>query len=248
MSIFLKKFKKAGTTTKSHQNLLQRIWKFLEVPEKFDSTTVITTTAGGVTFTMNEYFAWEKEMAKKYPVRYFITETIPDHYDMWCRRIRSAYWWVRYRTTNRNHILKIHSLEPGWHDRDTRMLHACFQLLIDYIEIELPRREYRLKSAKARRASKGLELLDEMIEDPSCHHGPSPTQAEAAQIKKDLYLWWTETRAKRIEAWADPLIWTDEAKAEGTAGEQASYLEHCYDEEDQLMLKRLISVRNTLWS
>lgn len=32
--------------------------------------------------------------------------------------------------------LKIGSLDGGWVDKDIVMLHACFQLLIDYIEKE----------------------------------------------------------------------------------------------------------------
>jgi hypothetical protein len=36
-------------------------------------------------------------------------------------------------------ILKIKSLEPkksGWVDRDVIMTHACFQLLVDWVELE----------------------------------------------------------------------------------------------------------------
>ena len=32
--------------------------------------------------------------------------------------------------------LKIHSLETGWRDRDYVMLHACFQILVDFVEKE----------------------------------------------------------------------------------------------------------------
>lgn len=33
-------------------------------------------------------------------------------------------------------ILKIDTLGEGWSDKDNVMLHACFQLLIDYLEKE----------------------------------------------------------------------------------------------------------------
>ncbi len=33
-------------------------------------------------------------------------------------------------------ILKIHSLNKGWVDRDFLMLHACFQILSDCVELE----------------------------------------------------------------------------------------------------------------
>ena len=34
--------------------------------------------------------------------------------------------------------LKIHSLEKGWRDRDSIMLHAAFQILVDFVELEEP--------------------------------------------------------------------------------------------------------------
>jgi hypothetical protein len=35
-------------------------------------------------------------------------------------------------------ILKIHTLEKGWCDKDYVMLHAAFQILVDFIEQEKP--------------------------------------------------------------------------------------------------------------
>jgi len=44
--------------------------------------------------------------------------------------------WVRYRTTQRLHVVKT-TLPPGYYDADVRMLHAMFALVVDYVEIEL---------------------------------------------------------------------------------------------------------------
>ena len=33
-------------------------------------------------------------------------------------------------------VLKIHSLEKGWCDKDRVLLHASFQILVDYVEKE----------------------------------------------------------------------------------------------------------------
>jgi hypothetical protein len=33
--------------------------------------------------------------------------------------------------------LKIHTLEKGWRDRDSIMLHAAFQILVDFVELEM---------------------------------------------------------------------------------------------------------------
>jgi len=35
-------------------------------------------------------------------------------------------------------VLKIHTLEKGWCDKDYVMLHAMFQLLVDFVEQEKP--------------------------------------------------------------------------------------------------------------
>ena len=49
-----------------------------------------------------------------------------------------AVWWVRHRTINRNHVVKIATLNPGWHDADKKILHAMFQVLVDFVEGEAP--------------------------------------------------------------------------------------------------------------
>ncbi len=35
-------------------------------------------------------------------------------------------------------IIKIHTLKKGWADRDHLMLHANFQILVDFVEQEKP--------------------------------------------------------------------------------------------------------------
>lgn len=35
-------------------------------------------------------------------------------------------------------ILKIHTLDKGWCDKDYIMLHAAFQILVDFVEKEKP--------------------------------------------------------------------------------------------------------------
>ena len=88
-------------------------------------------------------------------------------------------------------ILKINSLS-GYQDRDIVMLHACFQILQDFIEIEKGDTHCNYEAHK--------ELVDEY---------------------KFLYNWWLK-RKKSI------------------------YNEN--DEEDDLMLERLIKIRTTLWT
>ena len=57
-------------------------------------------------------------------------------------------WWILYRTIEKYNVIHIKSLKPGYYDTDTQMLHAVFQLLVDYVEKELAYREYWLDENK----------------------------------------------------------------------------------------------------
>jgi len=54
------------------------------------------------------------------------------------RRIKDIKWWFlhRFHPKHRYHVLKYRNVEPGWYDIDYRMLHACFDLFLDFIEKE----------------------------------------------------------------------------------------------------------------
>jgi hypothetical protein len=233
-------------------SLWDRFVAWLKVPETYNNSTVVMTTVGRFSISIKAWVDWDKQMKKKYPVRYFLTDTLPDLWETFGRKTKDKIWWVRYRTINRNHVIKIRSLEPGWMDRDERMLHANFQILVDYVEIELARNEYKTPSVGKRDREKGLAHLDWEINDDACKRGPSPTQSEAAKEKKSLYLWWVDYRLGREDAWSHPAIWKDnDPEDDATSDEcnaQAIYMEELHAAEDQRMLERLIAIRTTLWS
>lgn len=150
--------------------------------------------------------------------------------------------------------LKIHSLEKGWKDRDLVLLHAAFQILVDFIEQEEP------------------ENIIDWSSDPA--------HKAAWQELSDLYRWWTIERPNRaqhlhteglvippIEAThtaeatnktdststtpnVDLSVKADEEKyaAFFKAAEAQRTLDQTYHEEDQLNLHRLIDVRPYLWT
>lgn len=47
-----------------------------------------------------------------------------------------------------NNVLKIQELPRSWTDRDNRMFHAVFQLLVDFVELEQPYRDYNAPHEK----------------------------------------------------------------------------------------------------
>ena len=139
--------------------------------------------------------------------------------------------------------LKIHSLDKGWCDRDVLLLHAAFQILVDYVEQEKPR-----------------EVVDWSVD------------AKHRQAWKEivsLYRWWTKTRPARRSPLDDkrlkkpPFRWRDVpgtncrelldwdkkkyAKYED-ALRRHTRLEQKWQEEDQTNLCRLINIRPFLWT
>lgn len=212
--------------------------------------------------------AWDRRDAKLkrlYPIRWFVWETAAD----WLRynirgRYKRARDWMRFRTVDRYHILKL-EMEPGYCDPDVRLLEANFQILKDFVEIELASmhlashpdthpagaRKVNMLSTfgklfrKNRRRNirdpqAGLAHLDWEIDETSGN------QQECAKVQKELYLWWTVYRKERINSYDHPL--TRDPKSEKTTFKLAADLEKFYEAEDEAMLLMLVRIRRSLWT
>lgn len=139
--------------------------------------------------------------------------------------------------------LKIHSLEKGWRDRDSIMLHAAFQILIDFVNLEEPGK-----------------ILDWNSDD---------AHKKAWQEICDLYKWWTKKRPNRKYPIEDkrlkipPFEFEDipdskcKQRKEPDKKKYAAYykalenqeqLERKYHDEDQKYLHRLVEIRPYLWT
>lgn len=140
-------------------------------------------------------------------------------------------------------ILKIRTLEKGWSDKDHVLMHAAFQLLVDFVEQEKPDR-----------------IVD---------WNANAEHKQAWKEIRTLYKWGTETRparkspldAKNLKK--PPLHWK---KMPGSDNRQlvdydrkkyAAYrsalgkhwwLEKKWNAEDQRSLHRLIDIRQYLWT
>jgi hypothetical protein len=92
----------------------------------------------------------------------------------WCRNpmrvLHDLIWWTKHRTTNRYHVIKT-GLKPGWWDVDTRLLHASFTLLENFVELEKP-----------------FKHTDFNVED---------VDREYANEIHSLYIWWK--RRKEVD-------------------------------------------------
>ena len=136
--------------------------------------------------------------------------------------------------------LKLHTLTKGqWYDRDTLLLHAAFQVLVDFIEQERP---------------------DEIVdwEHDELHRN-------AWNELSQLYRWWKEERPQRRDPMDDvasppqeeyrfleggQMTFPDREKYPEyyAAMDRSNTLENEWYEEDQRQLHRLIDVRPFLWT
>lgn len=157
----------------------------------------------------------------------------------------------------RRFVCKFHvipsGLPPGdYYDVDTRMLHGCFSLLVDYVECdaawmhvvfdEAARKCYRMpwwqfnrwiRWKRWRCANAGMAHLQWM----SLHSHEPNAAAKYAKLT-DLYLWWVNLRPTRT--YPDPL-------PDGIAGALAILdADLKYLAEDQHQLTELISLRHLL--
>ncbi len=165
---------------------------------------------------------YHQYMATNYPVRFWLQDELPTIFRRQMHKLNNAKWKVLHRTTHRYNVVKLPSLKPNYYEIDTRMLHACFDLLVEYVEIGLASRNFEwyedripknlpkfLKRFWKRRslcAEAGLSHLDWEINDPDVRL-TSPQQSETAEAVKRLYLWWKVERPERIKPFSDDMIW-----------------------------------------
>jgi len=139
--------------------------------------------------------------------------------------------------------MKIHTLEKGWCDRDELLLHAPFQLLVDFIEQEKPDR-----------------IVDWNADE---------LHRKAWKEIQSLYNWWKKERPARKDPLDDMRIKHPPFTFEKIPGsdlckrvepdkkkyanyyralEEHSKLERKWEEQDQGNLHRLIDIRKFLWT
>jgi hypothetical protein len=139
--------------------------------------------------------------------------------------------------------LKIHTLEKGGYDKDEVLLHAAFQVLIDFIEQEKPDRIVDWNGDELHR--------------------------KAWKEIKSLYNWWKKERPARKSPLDDNRLKCPPLKLEKIPSSDlckmvepdkkkyANYyrvlrkhrkLEEKWEEEDQCNLHRLIDIRKFLWT
>ncbi len=181
--------------------------------------------------TIEEFRNWEKKLKTKYPTRYAIGEAIERFFGPFRvakRKCKTAYWALQHRFNpkHRYHIVNT-KLPPGYHEVETRMFYAMFQLFAEFMEFQLKTPhvvwEYDKSAFEDWMIEDDLEGVEKEIE----------SRNKMWKEMNDLYTWWTVTYPK-LEKDFDESSFTIEAEEE-------------FEKEVEEMMIRLVKIRRTLW-
>lgn len=167
--------------------------------------------------------------------------------------IRKITDFIAFRTTKRYNVIKIRSLKPSYYDKDTILLHAVMQLVVDYVEIELAseadskfnkvmsmlpyiiRPEYRSRKAGTARLNYLIHLKDN-DEDWKTFY---------KEIEK-VYIWWTDVYPQRLSV--DDMMENFNNTDNIEDITRVFEIENNYYKEEETMLKTVIKYRQYMWT
>ena len=163
---------------------------------------------------------FKREFKEKAPIRFWIKNdfrykvTLPIR-----RKCESIRDWLRYRTYDRYHVVDT-GLPPAYYDAETQMINASFNILKDFVEVELAWNTYMWSEERKnasfwekhlpfyrffkpfRSREFGLKNLNwaATLDDPNLPlHERCDHQAISAREIKELYLWWVDKVPERKE-------------------------------------------------
>lgn len=141
--------------------------------------------------------------------------------------------------------LEIHTLDKGYCDRDYILLHACFQILVDYVEKEKEVFSW---------------LTDKDLDGCSCKEEREAIERQMSDEDETRYLykWWKVERFGRIDPLdAEDLVRPDIRELDSKDSKYDRWKEVLkeshklvmeWHEEDQENLHRLVDIRCSLWT
>ena len=128
-----------------------------------------------------------------------------------------------------SNILRIESLKEGWCDKDHVLLHACFQLLSDFVEKEMPQYPFINWNIPVDNMNFVIRELD-LKADKTGGKDPANTR----DIKKEfeeLNAWWQE--------------WKEKKETKTNSSFEEDHVDYLKENE---MLKKLIDLRMYMWT
>lgn len=104
---------------------------------------------------INALDEWDRQERSR-PVRYFFRYTIR-HW--WTWYVKEPWYWLKCWAWHRHNRLILKDLPVTWTDRDTRLLHANFQILKEFIELERPYEHFNTVDSPRQEEWNELRLL-----------------------------------------------------------------------------------------
>lgn len=148
--------------------------------------------------------------------------------------LNGLFYQFRYRFVKKHQYHVIHTgLQPGYYDIDTIMLHGMMTLLCRYVEDEMG-------GVKAI-----IEFNKELENGESFMQIALDRQRSYQQEAVDIYLWW---KGRWADAKREIKNKSNHMYMKGKSYDEIFKLEEELDIEEQQMLKRLVEIRQTLWT
>jgi hypothetical protein len=229
-----------------------------------------------VSLDMDGWNEFEDKFRKEAPVRYFIKYFIVLKIGDFFTWLSNIAWGIRYRTVRKYHLVNT-KLNPGYHEIDTRMLHANFELLVDYVEIECANMAAIADSWQEKHIPSILKFKEQRSRELGFKHlqweatlasaelsefERSPDQAAKAVQIMILYTWWKDVYPNR-EILPPPdrgslrmkflsKQWKKKNPEMSAKIDQwsrdAFEQETAWDKEEEEMLIALMKIRKGLWT
>lgn len=185
--------------------------------------------------TMEGWAEWKRNAQQTNRIAFWVADTglnLVQDVIRWPLDVaESAVYQVRMRFIERRHVMRT-GLPAGFYEYDTRLLHAMFTELVDFVEVEkawmsvlwsdedavkykLPwwakRRLTRFGRWRCKQA--GIDYLNwEISLKDTENGGHCVRQSDAASELLALYRWWTEVRPARVDPFADEAMVESAAK------------------------------------
>ena len=222
------------------EKISNKILDRISIPEDSPLNTGPFSSADDLFLSLEVRKADEQKIKKKYPFRFFCSKTVPRTSRKVRDSIKKAEWAVRYRTTSRYDIIRMPTVSKSYHDKDYLMLHGVFSLLVDFVEVECAHMNYDIPNKPNRSRRLGLDHLDWQINLPG-----NPNK-EYARMTKELYLWWTDCYLNREDSYE--IAKRKHPNDQKAASLMSAGIDHFYLQEEQVMLSKVIEIRNSLWT
>jgi hypothetical protein len=204
---------------------------------------------------------WHDNLKRTKPFGFWVTETLRSqcsylwHYTLG-RFPNPRRFWLN-AVCQGSHVLRTRLPLGEYQEVDTRMLHGCFEALVDFVEVECANHYFLCGSEDAEKSfnppwwmkhrslrwrtwrcpEAGVAYLDwcMSLDDPNGNETVSTNQAHQARIIFKLYLWWKYERPQRPDPYA-------------CYSTNSMTIEQDQASEDDDMLVLLVKTRRYLWT